>query len=99
MTKSRKTHDSGTLHSKKGSLGYYFFYLLFSPDFWRLLIGVGVALWLAPQIFRPDMTPLVRGMLYIMLAVIGWAASGVPAGWICQGLKRLALGNRMPPAR
>ncbi len=93
------SHHHGGRPGARHTVGYYFFYLIFSPDFWRLLIGVGAALWLAPQIFRPDMTALVRGMLYVMLCAIGWAASAVPAGWICRGLKRLVLGNRMPPSR
>lgn len=73
---------------------YYLFYLLFSPDTWRLLMGVAGAVWLAPMIFRPDMTAAARAMLYVMLTCIGWAATAVPAGWICRGLKRLLLGDR-----
>ena len=98
MTKNRKTHDPGAVRSRKRSAGFYIFYLLFSPDFWRLAIGVGAAVWVGPQIFRPDMTAVVRGMLYIMLTAIGWSVSAVPARWICEKLKRLVLGNRVPPA-
>jgi hypothetical protein len=94
MTKKRKTHDPAPSPRAGGSLGYIVFYLLFSPDFWRLLIGVGAAAWVAPRIFQPEMSAVVRGMLYIMLTAIGWAASGVPARWLCRKLKQLVLGDR-----
>ena len=81
------------------TVGYYFFYLLFSPDFWRLLIGIAAAVWLAPKLIRPDMTAAASAMLCVMLATIGWAASGVPARWICEKLKRLVLGGRVPPVK
>jgi len=74
---------------------YYLFYLLFSPDTWRIAIGVLAALWLGPMIFEPQMSPAARAMVYVMLAAIGWAASIIPARWICRGLKRLILGNRV----
>ena len=75
---------------------YYLFYLLFSPDAWRLLMGVAAAVWLAPMVFRPDMTPAARVMICVMLTCIGWAATGLPAGWICRGLRRIVLGGRGP---
>ena len=81
------------------SLGYYLFYLLFSPDTWRLLMGILAAVLLAPKIYRPDMAPAARAMLYVMLTGIGWTATGWPARWICRGLKRLMLGGKVPPAK
>ncbi len=75
---------------------YYFFYVLFSPDAWRLAIGVVAALWVGPRIFEPEMSSAARAMVYVMLTAIGWAASQVPARWICRGLRRLVLGNRVP---
>jgi len=80
--------------TKKGPT-YYFFYLIFAPDTWRLAIGVAAALWLAPMLFTPDMRLAARAMVYVMLTAIGWAASGVPARWICRGLQRLILGKRI----
>jgi hypothetical protein len=79
--------------TKKGPT-YYFFYLIFSPDTWRLAIGAAAALWLAPMLFTPEMSPAARAVVYVMITAIGWAASGGPARWIATGLKRLVLGNR-----
>jgi hypothetical protein len=75
---------------------YYFFYLLFALDTWRIAIGVLAALWVGPMIFEPQMSAAARAMVYVMLTAIGWAASSVPARWICRGLKRLILGDRIP---
>jgi hypothetical protein len=74
---------------------YYVFYLLFAPDTWRVAIGVLAALWVGPMLFEPQMTSAGRAVVYVMLTAIGWAASAAPAGWICRGLKRLILGDRI----
>jgi len=95
MNDSRRSARPGA----RRTVGYYLFYLIFSPDFWRLLIGIAAAAWLAPKIIRPDMTAMAGAMLYVMLATIGWAASGVPGRWICEKLKRLVLGARVPPVK
>lgn len=84
---------------KKKGPTYYFFYLIFAPDTWRVAIGVAAALWLAPMIFSPDMSTAARAVVYVMLTAIGWAASGGIARWITRGLKRLVLGDRFFPDR
>jgi hypothetical protein len=81
---------------KKKGPTYYFFYLIFAPDTWRVAIGVAAALWLGPMIFSPDMSTAARAVVYVMLTAIGWAASGGIARWITRGLKRLVLGDRFP---
>jgi hypothetical protein len=80
---------------KKGPT-YYVFYLIFAPDTWRLAIGVAAALWLAPMLFTPEMSPASRAVVYVMFTAIGWAGSGGVARWICRGLQKLILGDRMP---
>jgi hypothetical protein len=82
--------------SMKKKPAYYIFYLIFSPDTWRLAIGVIGALWVGPKIFGPEMNTTTRAVTYVMLTAIGWAAGGVPARWICQGFKQLILGGKMP---
>ena len=78
---------------RKSSPVYWFFYLLFWPDTWRILMGIAASVLLAPLIAPPGLTPGGRVMLYLMLAAIGWAATGIPAGWIVSGLKKLLLGR------
>ena len=72
---------------------YVIFYILFWPDTWRILTGVLMALLLAPYILPADLGMGGRAMLYVMIAVIGWALSGKPAGWITTKLKKLILGK------
>jgi len=73
--------------------GYIFFYLVFSPDFWRILAGFSLAIFLTPSIAPPDLSTAGRAMLYVMLAAIGWAVTAKPGRWIAGKLKQLALGN------
>jgi len=72
---------------------YLAFYVLFAPDTWRIVGGVIIALLLAPQIVRPDMSLAGRTMIYVMVAGIGWAVCGKPAQWIAAGLKKVILGK------
>ena len=78
------------------TVGYVFFYLLFWPDTWRILIGVAAAWGLAPRLVSSAMGPLGAAMIYLMLATIGYALSAVPARWISAGIKRLVLKGKRP---
>jgi len=82
-------------HSPKrtSSPAYWFFYLLFWPDTWRIFMGVAASALLVPVIAPPDLTPGGRVVLYVMVAAIGWAVSAIPAGWITGLLKKLILGD------
>ncbi len=75
---------------------FILFYILFSPDTWRIVIGLFVAVLLAPYIVKPDMTAIARAIVFFMVAAIGYAASGLPAGGITKILKRLILGDKRP---
>lgn len=75
---------------------YVVFYVLFSPDTWRIVMGIILAFLLVPHIAKSDMTVIARGILYVMVATIGYAASGVPAGGITKILKRMILGDKQP---
>ncbi len=72
---------------------YFFFYIIFHPDSWRILFGFCVSILLTPQIAPPDLTTPGRLVLYVMIATIGWAAFGKPAGWITGSLKKWFLGD------
>ena len=77
---------------------YVFFYLLFWPDTWRILIGVAAAILLTPLLLPSEESVLRLGMVHVMIASIGYAASSKPARGISGGFKRLLLkegpGNR-----
>jgi hypothetical protein len=81
---------------KKLTPGYVFFYILFWPDTWRILIGVSAASLLAPRIGYPDLGKLGTGAIYAMLASIGYAFSSLPARWISDRLKKLILKDKRP---
>ena len=70
---------------------YFIFFILFHPDTWRILFGFCVSILLTPQLAPPDLATPGRLMLYVMIATIGWAVSGKPAGWITTGLKKWLL--------
>lgn len=70
--------------------------MLFSPDTWRVVIGIIVAYFLAPLILPPELPPAGIVLLYVMLAVIGYTGSRIPAGWITRAIKQLILGDKRP---
>lgn len=71
---------------------YVIFYILFLPDSWRILLGIGLGALLGPHLIEPGMDTAGRAMIFLMLAVIGYTVSGVPAKWITKGLKKWILG-------
>lgn len=73
---------------------YIIFYILFLPDTWRILIGIIAAVLVYPVAAEPDMVIAGRAMIFVMLAAIGYAVSGVPARWITGGLKKIIIGDK-----
>jgi len=73
---------------------YYLFYLLFSTDFWRILLGMAVSIVATPHLAPMDMSAAGRVMLYVMVAAIGWTITAAPARWISRAMKTLILGDR-----
>ncbi len=67
---------------------YWIFYLLFSPDTWRVLMGAVLAVLLAPRIAGSEVGVAGRAMLCVMITAIGWAVTAAPARWITGMLKR-----------
>ena len=76
--------------------GYVLFYILFLPDTWQVLIGVLVAVFVAPAVLSPEMTTSAQVMVYLMVATIGYAASRGPARGITRMIKKWILGDRYP---
>ena len=73
---------------------YVIFYVLFSTDTWRILIGVILAVIFTPRVLTADLHTAGRVMVYVMVATIGWALSGKPARWITAALKKALTGGR-----
>ncbi len=97
-----KPYTTGDLLSKRQlTIRYIIFYILFLPDSWQVLTGVIAAYFLTPLVVGlPDTGYGGKAMLFIMIAVIGYAASGVPARWITRFFikwsKYLLLGPKRP---
>lgn len=84
-----------TVNKRPLTPGYLFFYLIFWPDTYRILIGLSVAFFLAPRIMPPDQGWFGLVMMHIMLACMGYAASGKPARSISHKLKKMVLKNKL----
>ena len=78
------------------TIRYIIFYILFSPDSWQVLTGLIAAYFLTPLVGLPDKGYGGRAMLFIMIAVIGYAASRIPARWITRILIKWILGEKQP---
>ena len=79
---------------KSLSPGYIFFFILFWPDTWRILIGVLAAVLIAPQLLVATENVFAFAMLHVMIACIGYAATAGIAGVIVRFLKKIILGKR-----
>jgi hypothetical protein len=82
------------LSKRQLTFRYIFFYVLFLPDSWQVLIGLIAAYFLAPLVRLPDGGASARAMIFIMIAVIGYAACRRPARWFTRTLIRLILGEK-----
>ena len=75
---------------------YIVFYLLFSPDAWQVAFGVIAAFAVAPRIMPQAYAPAARILLYVMVAVVGYAASRPLGKGAAKLMKKLVLKDRMP---
>lgn len=79
-------------HPKTGL--YYFFYVLFSVDTWRILIGLIMAGILSPKLMEGRELGMVGEiMVWVMVMTIGYAAGQYPARFISRGLRKLFTGK------
>lgn len=78
---------------KRMTPAYLLFHLLLSEDTWRIVIGVSLAVILAPYLLPLDHTGMGRYVMFITAVVIGWAVSKAPSQWIVRRL-RLVFPNR-----
>ena len=78
---------------KRMTPAYLFFHLLLSEDTWRIVIGVSLAVILAPHLLPFDRTGMGRYVMFITAVVIGWAVSKVPSQWIVRQLRLVFPGK------
>ena len=84
-----------TVNKRPLTPGYLFFFLIFWPDTYRILIGLCAAFFLAPRITPPDQGGFGLALMYVMLACIGYAASAKPARSISSKLKKVVLKDKL----
>ena len=70
---------------------YIFFYIIFWPDTWRIVIGLAAAGLITPRLIGPDSSWFQTGMLFIMLAAIAYAASAKPARRLSSKLRQIIV--------
>ena len=85
---SQKDSSSPPRRERRGPT-YFFFYVLLTPDTWRILTGTILAVILTPRLLPVDRTGMGRYVLFIMIVVVVWAVTAVPARWFTQRLKNL----------
>lgn len=85
---SPKESSAPPKRARRGPL-FLFTYLLLSPDTWRILTGTVMAFTMTPRLLPVDRTGMGRYVLFIMIVVVGWAITGVPARWLTQRLQAI----------
>ena len=75
--------------------GYIVFYILFSTETWRILLGIVLSFLVTPGLLPPEFSTAARALVYVMVATIGYSLAGRPAGWIADALKKAILGNTL----
>jgi len=73
---------------------YILFFILFSPDTWRIIAGIVFSWLLTPRIAPPNLGVLGIGMIYVMLACIGYSVFSWPARQISRLLQKWILKNK-----
>ena len=70
---------------------YIVFYILFLPDSWQILMGLGFAWLLLGAATVPEMALYKKALIFVMLATIGYAITRKPGRWIAGRLKKYFL--------
>jgi hypothetical protein len=72
---------------KRLTPSYILRHILLSDDTWRCLIGIVLAIVLAPVLLPYDRTGLGRYIMFIGVVVVGWAVTKAPSRWIVARLR------------
>lgn len=70
---------------------YIVFYILFLPDSWQILMGLVFAWLLLGAATVPEMVLYKKALIFVMLAVIGYAVTRIPGRWIAGRLRKYFL--------
>lgn len=70
---------------------YIVFYILFLPDSWQILMGLGFAWLLQGAATVPEMALYKKALIFLMLATVGYAVTRIPGRWIAGRLKKYFL--------
>lgn len=73
--------------------GYIFFFILFLPDTWQILIAFVTAVLVTPRLMTPDMGHMASAIVHVMVAVIIYVVSAPIGRRISRLLQRLILGR------
>ncbi len=83
------------MKNRKITLPYIFFYILFFPDTYRILIGLLMAWLFAPFVIASKPMPHSgEFVVWIMVATIGYAVSARIGNLIADRLKDIVLPHR-----
>lgn len=74
---------------KRLTPAYVLYYILLSEDTWRFVMGILVAVFLAPTLLPFDRTGLGRYVMFLVVVAIVWTVSRAPARWIVQRIRSL----------
>lgn len=74
------------------TLSYIVFYILFSADSYRVLIGMAAGALFSPPLIQPDQSTPGKIVLFLMIATIGYALSAAPGRGIAAYLRKKILG-------
>jgi hypothetical protein len=59
-------------------------------------MGIAFSAFLTPLALKPEMGISAKVLIYIMMATVGYSASGIPGRWIATMFKKLILGDKAP---
>ena len=87
------------MRSGRNQAFYVIFYLLFSPDTWRILIGFVAALVIGPRVTASgDYSPVGQVIIWLMILALGYVLSAPIGRFISKKLKAginfLTLGDK-----
>jgi hypothetical protein len=85
------------LKTGKNRLLYVLFYLIFSPDTWRILIGLLSALYIGPRATEGgDYPPVGQAVIWLMILVIFYVLSAPAGKFISKRLTSLIRTRNTP---
>ena len=71
-----KVMEGDPLQKRPLTPGYVFFYLIFLPDTWQILIALIAAVTVTPHILTPDVGPVGTAIVQVMIAGNVYAITG-----------------------